>query len=127
MNNKNKKTRVIPVAKIIIFFTFFIIIAFAYVWQHMQLVERGFRIKEKEQQLQRLLKDNEALTVRLSKVKSPESIQSLIDHYHLDLVHTNAYRVIHLQMPEYRQQTLPLVQPSSGFMKLAKAIDNRVE
>lgn len=80
---------------------FFIVIgvclALFYVWQNVQLVRMGFRIKEKERTVLELSKRSKAFEIDLSVLKMPSRIMARIREEGLELNIPEIWQIVRIQ------------------------------
>ena len=76
-----------------------------YVYQHTQLVHTGYQLRKKEKALDRLVKQNHRLEMKISRIKSPNNLERLIVKYGLKLTKPKEEQVVRL----------PRVKPSSQW------------
>jgi cell division protein FtsL len=72
-------------------------LALFYVWQNVQLVRMGFRIKEKERAVLELSKRSKALEIDLSVLKMPSRIISRIREEGLELNIPEIWQIVRIQ------------------------------
>ena len=84
------------VMKTFAFLVIAISLALFYVWQNVQLVRLGYRIKEKEKSVLELSKRSKALEIDLSMLKMPNRIISKIKEEGLNLKIPEIWQIVKL-------------------------------
>lgn len=67
-----------------------------YVYQHTQLVHTGYQIRKNEKVLEKLVKENSRLEMKISKIKSPIHLERLVVTYKLNLIKPKEEQVVRL-------------------------------
>jgi cell division protein FtsL len=70
-----------------------------YIWQHVQLVHTGFRIKDLEKELTEWKKANESITLINERLKSPQRIERVLAKKDLGLNYPKQKNIIRLRYP----------------------------
>ncbi len=82
--------------KTFLFLVLAVCLALFYVWQNVQLVRVGYKIKEKEKMVMELSKRSKALEMDLSMLKMPSRIISKIEEQGLNLAIPDVWKVVRL-------------------------------
>jgi cell division protein FtsL len=80
-----------------VFIVIGVCLALFYVWQNVQLVRMGFRIKEKERTVLELSKRSKALEIDLSVLKMPSRIMARIREEGLELNIPEIWQIVRIQ------------------------------
>jgi cell division protein FtsB len=75
------------------------VLSLFYVWQHLAIVQLGYQVKKKENQLAQLTDERARLELQISRLESPSHIQGLLAQAHLNLVIANSMNVVRLKKP----------------------------
>ena len=90
-------TRWNVVMRTFVFIVIGVCLALFYVWQNVQLVRMGFRIKEKERTVLELSKRSKALEIDLSVLKMPSRIMARIREEGLELNIPEIWQIVRIQ------------------------------
>lgn len=67
-----------------------------YIYQQTQLVRTGYALRKNEKILDTLIKENNRLEMKISKIKSPEHLERLVVKYGLRLTKPKESQVVRL-------------------------------
>ena len=68
--------------------------ALYYVYQHTQLVQVGYNLRQAEKYLDECVKKNTNLEMKIAKMKSPEYLEQLVVKYELKLMKPEAEQIV---------------------------------
>lgn len=68
--------------------------ALFYVYQHTQLVQVGYNLRQAEKYLDECVKKNSNLEMKIAKMKSPEYLEQLVVKYELKLMKPEAEQIV---------------------------------
>ena len=74
-----------------------------YVWLRVQMVNVGYQMREKEQRLSNIKKENQVLRMKISQMKSPKNIEALIRAKAIDLTVTKEWQLVVLPTAQGRR------------------------
>lgn len=80
--------------KTFLFLVLAVCLALFYVWQNVQLVRIGYKIKEKEKMVMDLSKRSKALEMDLSMLKMPSRIMNGVEERGLDMTIPDVCKVV---------------------------------
>jgi len=87
-------------------------LALAYLWQHTQSIRLGYELREKEQTLAVLKKENQCLRLRICQLKAPSHIEKVISRLGLDLVYTKNWQYVYLKPAQIVNDKVKAVVPN---------------
>lgn len=85
-----------PLRKIIICFIFLTVVSLCYVYQQTRIVELGYEIRGKEEQLSQLLDCNKILIYNVNALSSPLNLDEKLLSRRRDLSVVDSYRTLRL-------------------------------
>lgn len=77
--------------------------ALFYVYQHTQIVQAGYNLRQAEKYLEECVKKNNSLEMKIAKIKSPEYLEQLVVKHELKLVKPEAEQIV--RVPSVRQKS----------------------
>ncbi len=78
--------------------------ALFYIYQQTQLVHTGYEIRKDEKYLEKLVKENDRLEMKISKIKSPVHLERLVVTYQLNLIKPEEQQVVRMPRLEKGNQ-----------------------
>ncbi len=76
--NRNKgKRKNLFIFKYLLLASLCLGIVLLYVWERVQLLEAGYKIKEGEKRKERLIQDREVLLLKTARLKSPQRLERI--------------------------------------------------
>lgn len=79
-----------------------------YIYQQTQLVHTGYQIRKFEKHLEKLVKENSRLEMKISKIKSPVHLERLVVKYGLNLIKPKEEQVVRLSRADSRSRLAKL-------------------
>lgn len=78
--------------------------ALFYVYQHTQIVQAGYNLRQSEKVLEECVKKNISLEMKIAKLKSPEYLERLVVKYDLQLVKPQADQIVRVRGDKTKSQ-----------------------
>ncbi len=96
-----------------------------YVWQNVQIVETGFKIKEKEKKVLDLLETKHLLETEQSILKMPKRVQSQIEKNHIPIGLAGNWQFVHIEeSPFFYENDLHVTSCLNQNSKMGHTIIN---
>ena len=102
-------------------------VAFLYVWQQIQFVRVGYSLKRLEKRVEEARKDNRALRLRVSALKSPSRIEAMIAKRGIVLRPPKESQIVRIYGPGVRTGGVARLSGGSPAAVAASSVRQRTD